>query len=94
MFSSQFEGLATRSFCFIKDGNCDQAVKMMENVKFFMSRREQANSENQNFTKLKNLFNSVIDHFNSQSRVPARKAQGSSIARSHGQQRYNRNWRI
>ncbi len=65
--------MATRNFCYIKDGDSGQALTMMNNVKFFICRRESV--DDPLFAKLKNVVNSVIKHF-----------EGKP---SHALQRYN-----
>lgn len=74
-FFFQFVRLAIHNCCFIQDGNRGaQALRMMKNVKVFMSQRE---LEDPVFTKLKNVVNSVIEHFEQQQPV----VQGGSNAR-------------
>lgn len=72
--------MATKNFCYIKGGNRDQALRMMDNVKLFMSRKEQAFSDDQRFIKLKNIVNAVIEQFNPQ----------STQSRNHVQERNRR----
>ncbi|XP_037035021.1 uncharacterized protein LOC119073568 [Bradysia coprophila] len=56
-----FVSLGLHNMCYLKNRSRVEALQMMRNVEFFMSRNELANSDDRSFMVLKNIFNSVIE---------------------------------